>query len=609
MLVVLSPITSPDGVSRLDLPESAVARPVSGPPPRSRERDAVVLLVRDLADLRRTASGLPGLGTASVVAVVFDEDVDLPTGASHPQWPRTDWLAAGREPWVHLALGFAEPVAARAVLIEAARASGRSRRLAPGWPVVGVERQRPETWPVADPGARVAAPERLLDQAVESPPDLVLLATSDGRDQSTADHYVLGRATRVVELGQEPTWQDLDGLPAEEQAARLEAAGDLLGPVDHHVFNPVGFDRERTGHPVPLPRSDGLPGEREVRDLRDAPGVTMDWRSGAGPLEAVRRAVHLAASGVPVVGDPPPWAVPLLGEELARALTGPVDLTDRLRREEASVRRRRAALATHGARAWRRRLAERHGVQRTPSPAVSVLLPTRRPEMLGFALRQVGRQRGVELELVLAAHGFEPDPSALATLREQGTRVTVVPVDADVSFGEVLNRAVEAAAHDVLLKMDDDDWYGPDFVADLMLALDYSGADVAGCPPEFTWLAPLGITTRSSAPTEVYRHFVAGGTIMTTRGVLREVGGFRDTVRYVDANLLAAVTASGGSVYRAHGLGYVLRRGETGHTWDPGLGYFLGPDRAREQWRGFRPSALLEVDDLDLPASPPKDGR
>ena len=135
--------------------------------------------------------------------------------------------------------------------------------------------------------------------------------------------------------------------------------------------------------------------------------------------------------------------------------------------------------------------------------------------------------------------------------------------------------------------MDDDDWYGPDFAADLLLALDYSGADLVGAPAEFTFLEELWLTTRSTATTEVFRPAVAGGTMLTSRAVLRQVGGFRDTVRYVDATLLAAVAAAGGTTYRSHGLGYVLRRGATGHTWDPGLAYFLRPERAREQWRDF----------------------
>ena len=56
----------------------------------------------------------------------------------------------------------------------------------------------------------------------------------------------------------------------------------------------------------------------------------------------------------------------------------------------------------------------------------------------------------------------------------------------------------------------------------------------------------------------------------------------------------AGGTAAGGSVFRTQGLGYVLRRTAGGHTWETGLGYFLTRKSLAAQWRGFRPSRLLE---------------
>ena len=70
--------------------------------------------------------------------------------------------------------------------------------------------------------------------------------------------------------------------------------------------------------------------------------------------------------------------------------------------------------------------------------------------------------------------------------------------------------------------------------------------------------------------------------------------------RHVDAQLLAAVRAAGGGVYRTHGLGYLLRRSAEGHTWASSLGYFLSRQAVSAQWRGFRPSELMEWTRADL---------
>ena len=217
--------------------------------------------------------------------------------------------------------------------------------------------------------------------------------------------------------------------------------------------------------------------------------------------------------------------------------------------------------------------------------------------MLGFALRQVRRQQGVDVQLVLAAHGFEPDPAVIA---EHGPDDVVVrPQSPDVLFGDVLNAGVEAADGDLVLKMDDDDWYGPDFLLDLLLARHYSGAEVVGTTAEFVYLTASNRTVRRNKPTEVAARSVAGGTMLLGRDHLRSLGGFRRVRRFVDASLLSAVHATGGTVYRAHGLGYVLRRTPSGHTWDAPDDFFLDPATLDQQWPGFAPSRLLGASPTD----------
>jgi len=242
--------------------------------------------------------------------------------------------------------------------------------------------------------------------------------------------------------------------------------------------------------------------------------------------------------------------------------------------EEHSVVVRRAALDTYGA---------------IPRPSVSVVMATRRPEMVEHALAQVARQRGVaDVQLVLAPHGFEPGFEA------DPPGVTVVPVPADTVFGDVLNAAVAAADGELVLKMDDDDWYSPDFVADLLRARAYSGADLVGAPDDLYYLEDRDLTLRLGHPGEVYKGFVAGGTMLIGRDVLAEVGGFASVPRHVDKALTSAVREAGGVVYRTHGLGYVLRRTASGHTWDADLDDLVA--RAVQTWPGFRPGVLMEIE-------------
>ena len=350
-----------------------------------------------------------------------------------------------------------------------------------------------------------------------------------------------------------------------------------LAGLDARILNPIGFDPTAAGPMVDAATLDLRDGatERLVEELRPSAGVRVESWDDA----TVRAVAGLAMAGIPVTAATAP--ADSLGLHVAAAITAPVDLADPLAREEHSLVLRRAALDAFAA---------------APQPAVSIVLATRRPDMLDFAVGQVARQRAVdELELVLAPHGFDADEARVRDLLGPGIGLRLSPQPEATIFGDVLDAAARAADGDVILKMDDDDWYAPDAVADLLRARSYSGADLVGMPPEFHYLEQRDLTVRRGHPSELYAGFVAGGTMMVDRSMLREVGGFRPVRKFVDAQLLDAVKAAGGAIYRTHGLGYLLRRTSSGHTWQVDLDYLLDPERVAATYEGFRPSRLLEL--------------
>ena len=412
----------------------------------------------------------------------------------------------------------------------------------------------------------------------------------------------------VAELGRQAVWPDhagQRGIVLEEEATDKVAADPVrvtdpdpvlaVGPLDERVLNPTGFRREVSLPVLDLSELDWGRGPTEalVRGVRGAAGVRAELPQ-ADPLRAARLMGGLAMAGVPLTAEAVEEPIAAhLGPEVTAAITAPVDLDDPQAREEHSVVLRRAALTTFSSSGWRRRLGELAGVRSAGQPAVSVVMATRRPDLLEHALGQVARQRGVDrIELVLAPHGFEVDAARLAELGN-GSTVEQIPRPADELFGDVLHAAATAASGDVVVKMDDDDWYAPDALADLLLAREYSGAELVGMPDDVYYVEPSDQTIRLGQPSEVYRQFVAGGTLMVDRGLLHAVGGFRSVRRHVDAELIAAVRAAGGATYRAHGLGYVLRRTDSGHTWQTDLDELRS--RAAETWPGFRPGRLMEL--------------
>lgn len=201
-------------------------------------------------------------------------------------------------------------------------------------------------------------------------------------------------------------------------------------------------------------------------------------------------------------------------------------------------------------------------------PSVSVLLVTHRADFLDHAIEQLRRLSYPRLQIVLGLHGDQVDQSAWADrLREVPHPSVVVDIEGTATLGEALQRAADRAEGSLVTKMDDDDHYGPEHIWDLVLARQYSGAQVVGKALDWIHLASSDVTVfRPTYPAEKYADFVAGGTILISRADLAAVGGWRPVPKSVDRALLDRVLQDGGLVYRTHGLGYIYTRRASGHT-------------------------------------------
>ncbi|MFE1168827.1 glycosyltransferase [Nocardiopsis sp. NPDC058789] len=558
-----------DGVEVVDL-RKADGREFDGPVER------VVVLAGTTADLRAAvplSAGLPSAADLRVVVAASARHTGppLPTPPGLGQWEGLLHFQVGRlqgRGW-SCSFAFTDPVDSGAVLRAVAQA------------MVG--------------GRRGQAPPRRQD------PDVVPATV--------------------------PTWAVL-GRPGALSArpALRELSVEDVPVVDERVVNPMGFrhgSTPRVGRLVSrggrwvlvagngvrwrVPE-DGAVSDVDVAGLRDLRAVRVEWGRHSGPLAAVRAVAGLAAAGIPLVSGPVPGWARCLGGELSDLVTSVEErlMVDPQSREEHSVRLRRAALRLHGAHGRARLLADAGGPPVPAEPSVSVVLCTRRPEMVGFALRQVARQRGVDVEVVLALHGFSAEApgvaAAIAEFRRGGRSAVVWEPPEDLVFGSVLNGAIARASGTLVAKMDDDDWYGPEHLSDLVLARRYSGADLVGSIVSFVYLESLDRTVRLAGKTDTLWHRAAGGTLMTDRRTLEEAGGFARVSTAEDTHLLAAIERMGARIHRGHGCNYVLRRKAGGHTWGVGAGYFLRLC-GEQQLPGWRPSALLEPDPEDLPTT------
>jgi hypothetical protein len=233
---------------------------------------------------------------------------------------------------------------------------------------------------------------------------------------------------------------------------------------------------------------------------------------------------------------------------------------------------------------------------------VSALVATVRPHLVERVAATIAAQQHVDIELVLVTHGFALSRKDVRQVRRiAGRPVTVRSADSDVVFGDVLNLALEAASGDVVTKMDDDDYYGPHHVEDLLQSLTWSGAALVGAVDEFTYLSDLDLTVRHRRPGrhEITVERVPGPTMTMRRADLVALGGWAAVPAHVDRELNDAVLRSGAGAHATHGLGYLRCRHGDRHTWPRTEAGFLRASLTSR--RGLHPPPELPL----APALPP----
>jgi spore maturation protein CgeB len=296
------------------------------------------------------------------------------------------------------------------------------------------------------------------------------------------------------------------------------------------------------------------------------------------PTMCARRVLEITACGTPVVSSPAAALVPFLGEGIAvvRSTEGATDALRTLLGDDHE----RARLVHLGQRElWRRHTYSHrvddvlaplgHAPQAGRRPSVSVVSATRRPQQVTHLLTQVGQQCEVDLELLLGTHGFQPTPDDLRLATELGLNLRVLPQPEDRPLGAILNDLITHADGEVVSKMDDDDLYGPQYLADLLDWQFVSRADIVGKQARFVHLAGPGETRYLSGHMEhCPTTFVAGPTITVPTEAAREVG-FPELASGEDSGFLERALQAGLRIAAADRFNFVQMRGadSAGHTW------------------------------------------
>ena len=212
---------------------------------------------------------------------------------------------------------------------------------------------------------------------------------------------------------------------------------------------------------------------------------------------------------------------------------------------------------------------------------VSVVLATRRPEQIEFALSQLSTQKNCDIELVLVCHGFELGSRRNNLLNSVAqsraiTGLKILEFIEEQSFGAVLTAGTHACSKEFVAKWDDDDFYGSRHLLGLYTTLVTFGADIVGRPANFVEELGDSLVFHRVAGQEFSEtKSVAGGTIFGLKSALLGAGGWGEVSKGVDQFLLGKAVRKGFLVYSADAMSFILSRRSEGHTWIVPDDYFV----------------------------------
>ncbi|MDQ1292582.1 MAG: hypothetical protein QG608_462 [Actinomycetota bacterium] len=324
----------------------------------------------------------------------------------------------------------------------------------------------------------------------------------------------------------------------------------------------------------------GKPGKAGRRGKAGKPRTAGEARTSprSSALLAAERALQASACSVPVFLPEDSPVRTVLPQGAAERIAGPVlDLQGRHRRAASLLtnpelqdreghRARRAVCREH---LWTHRAGALLG-REVPQPTVTAVVATMRPQFLDQVIANVAGQTHRPLQLVLVPHGIDvPRADFLAKARDAGLEdVVILPQPSEKTLGAIQNAGIEAADGELVAKMDDDDLYLPEYLADYLDARRLTGAPVLGKMTHYVHFEGTGATTLKLLRAENrWSKFLVGATLLAERDLLRRYG-FGDSRQGEDTNLIRRLVDDGVPMWSADRFNFcVMRRNSGGHTW------------------------------------------
>jgi tetratricopeptide (TPR) repeat protein len=219
---------------------------------------------------------------------------------------------------------------------------------------------------------------------------------------------------------------------------------------------------------------------------------------------------------------------------------------------------------------------------------VSYVCPIHRPEDVQNAIAQISQQSWKNAEAVFAINGGKISAELIEASWQSDLQLKIVDCNGMDRVGPVLNRAIHHSSGDIIIRIDADNMYMPDYAADAVLAIEYYQADVVGQRSGFRFfkddnlvvakgLLRIGFTKAKLGDA------MGGGTLCFKRELLEDVVFSAKLYQGEDTNFVRQSISEGFSVYFTGPFNYLSVRSDEAseHTWNVSKAEIILLDRSQ----------------------------
>ena len=205
-------------------------------------------------------------------------------------------------------------------------------------------------------------------------------------------------------------------------------------------------------------------------------------------------------------------------------------------------------------------------------PGVSIIVPTNKIKYIKNIFMNYLRCNYENKELIIILNNNELNIDDYIKEARKYENIKVYQLDENISLGYCMNYGVEVSKYSYIAKIDDDDYYGENYILDAVNTFRYVDVDIVGKASYFIYYEKYNsIGIMNAVYNNKYTPYIAGSTFIVKRKVFEKVR-FRDLNLAEDSSFVNDCIKANMNVYSGNRYNYVYVKHKelSDHTWKIG---------------------------------------